>query len=1020
MASRAELTALITLAGKVDPSLATALGAASKKLKELGGSNFADKLEAGGKKLTSMGKTMTKTITAPVVALGTAGFKSFMDFDDAVRDTMATLAEPGAYDALTAASKEAAMNSRYNMTQSATALGALASAGYDSEQSIALLPKVLDLATAGGLDLAQAASIVTGSMATLGIGVDGMDEFLNQMSKSAQASNADIEALGEGISAVGGTANRLAGGTTELATHLGILNNANIQGAEAGTHLRNVILSLGKAGGKEAKQLKKLGISAYDNAGKMKGLDVILGELNEKTAGMSDKKKAGIMENLFGKTDLAAVEALMGSMDGDWQALNEQIQDSAGSMEVMKKIMDGGIGGAMRRLMNMLNVAMVTIGDKIAPYVEQVADGIGKGIEWFNNLDAGAQDGLVKTLMALAAVGPGLIAVGKSMIGLSKGIKTVKAMRESFQKLKAGSGVMGLLTNHIGLVIAAVVALAVAAYFIIQNWDQVSAFFINLWAQIKGVFSGISAWFTEKWAAAKAAVMGAWNGVVAKAQEVRDGICAVFAGVGAWFTEKFAAVRAGVLTAFAKIGWFASKAWENIVNIFMPIGAWFAEKFSAIRSAALTVFAKLSGFARGAWNGIVSVFTNIGAWFTEKFSAIRSAALTGFAKISSFARGAWNGITAVFATIGAWFGEKFGEIRSAALGVFARIVSFASTAWANITGFFADIGGWFGEKFREISPEVEAAVSTVSDWASTKWDEMSTAFNNGDVGAWFAGEFNDLAGTISGVVGDAAGWASDAWGTISTAFGEGGNMHTWATSTFGNIGGTISGVIGDAAGWASTAWESISNAFGGEEGPVAAFTTMFSGVPEAIESLLEQIPTWISGTFTETWGSAWDTVSSRFGTEIAKIGDLVKAPINAVIDIVNNAIGAINGISVDIPDWIPGIGGNHFGMNVPTLSKLAKGATLTAPTLALLAEAGFPETVVPHNTLARSQSLAREAMVGTGQSLGGGSPVFDIQISINGEGNAGEAESMATQIAALVQEKIDAYWAEKERIAYGY
>ena len=56
-------------------------------------------------------------------------------------------------------------------------------------------------------------------------------------------------------------------------------------------------------------------------------------------------------------------------------------------------------------------------------------------------------------------------------------------------------------------------------------------------------------------------------------------------------------------------------------------------------------------------------------------------------------------------------------------------------------------------------------------------------------------------------------------------------------------------------------------------------------------------------------------------------------PLTAVIGLINKAIGALNKISVDIPDWIPGVGGKSFGVNIPTISYLENGGILTQPTM---------------------------------------------------------------------------------------
>lgn len=89
----------------------------------------------------------------------------------------------------------------------------------------------------------------------------------------------------------------------------------------------------------------------------------------------------------------------------------------------------------------------------------------------------------------------------------------------------------------------------------------------------------------------------------------------------------------------------------------------------------------------------------------------------------------------------------------------------------------------------------------------------------------------------------------------------------------------------------------------------------------------------ITGVFTGSWSKAWSGVVSALGGIFGGIVEIVKVPINAVIGIINRAISGLNSISVNIPDWVPGVGGKTFGVNIPEMSYLENGGILTEPTL---------------------------------------------------------------------------------------
>lgn len=101
--------------------------------------------------------------------------------------------------------------------------------------------------------------------------------------------------------------------------------------------------------------------------------------------------------------------------------------------------------------------------------------------------------------------------------------------------------------------------------------------------------------------------------------------------------------------------------------------------------------------------------------------------------------------------------------------------------------------------------------------------------------------------------------------------------------------------------------------------------TFFNGASDVIDNVLglfEGLIAFLTGAFTGDWEKAWKGIVQMVGSIFGGLEALVKTPINAVINLVNRAIGAINKISVDLPD---AVGGAHIGFDIPTISTLEKG-----------------------------------------------------------------------------------------------
>lgn len=258
-------------------------------------------------------------VQAAITAVAGASAKVGSEFEAGMSQVAATMGmtqkeiQGGSkeFKKLEAAAREMGATTQFSATQASEALNYIALAGYDADDAVKLLPKTLNLAAAGGLELGYATDIVTDAMSALGLSIDEADSFIDQMAKTSQKSNTSVGQLGEAILTVGGTAKDLAGGTVELNTALGILANNGIKGAEGGTKLRNVIMSLTAPTDKASDAMNALGISAFDAEGNMRPLNDVFNDINLEMESLTTQQKKEWLNTVFNKQDLAAVAALM-------------------------------------------------------------------------------------------------------------------------------------------------------------------------------------------------------------------------------------------------------------------------------------------------------------------------------------------------------------------------------------------------------------------------------------------------------------------------------------------------------------------------------------------------------------------------------------------------------------------------------------------------------------------------------------------------------------------------------------
>lgn len=345
---------------------------------------------------------LTKTAATKLAGLAKSSVSVGMNFDASMSQVAATMGTTvDQIDNLTKVAKEMGSTTKFTATQAADALNYLALAGYDADKAAEVLPSVLNLAAAGGMDLAYASDLVTDAMASLNIEANkqNVDDFGNKLAKAASKANANVSQLGEAILTVGGTAANLKGGATELTTALGLLANVGIKSAEGGTHLRNIILSLQSPTDEAAKKMQKLGLSVYDSQGKMRGLNEILGDLNGALDGMTQGQKDSIINQLFNKTDLAAVNGLLAAQGEQWDTLAAQIDNADGAMGQMAETQIDNLQGAMTIMSSAFEGMQLAVYDELEP---TLTEAVKWGTDCISTLTSSLTEGGPEAMLAAA------------------------------------------------------------------------------------------------------------------------------------------------------------------------------------------------------------------------------------------------------------------------------------------------------------------------------------------------------------------------------------------------------------------------------------------------------------------------------------------------------------------------------------------------------------------------------------------------------------------------------------------
>ena len=524
-------------------------------------------LATTGAKITSVGKTLTKAVTLPIVALGTAAVKSFADVDKTmtlVNATMNNTAEEAQL--LNKAMKEAAANSTYGMSDAAEAMLNFARAGLTAEEAANTIAPAMNLAAGEGGDLntvsAGLIATINGFHGSFADATKYADVFANACNNSAL----DVDSLSSAMSVAAPIFSAAGYAVEDAALYMGVMANNGIDADKAANSLKTGMARLISPAKEGATWIARLGINITNADGSMKDSVTVQKELNEAFSGLSESEQIAAASAIFGKNQMAPWLALISTAPSDVNALNEALQ-TEGTTAEMANAMMSGFGGSLEKLKSSIDVAVTSFGEALAPVISKVAAAIQRLVDWFNSLDTEQQQMIATIALVVAAIGPLLIIIGTVISSISTLLPVIAAL-------------MGPIGAVIG-VIAGVVAIVTTLWNTNEDFRNS---IIGIWEEIKA----------------------AWN-------ECVTGIKEALAELGINFESSGSLIK-GIWTEFCNMFAPAIKgAFEIVKNVVKTV-------LDAIRGIVQTVVKLIQGDWKGAWEAMKQTASNLvnNIWNTIK------------------------------------------------------------------------------------------------------------------------------------------------------------------------------------------------------------------------------------------------------------------------------------------------------------------------------------------------------------------------------------------------------------------
>lgn len=908
--TRADVEDLQRAADSCSPALES-LASKGEKLKSAG-----DAIAGAGEKLLG--------VTAAVGALGTAAVKTTMSFDDSMAKVASISGATGdELQSLRDKAKEMGESTKFSASEAADAMQYMAMAGWKTEDMLDGISGIMNLAAASGEDLATTSDIVTDALTAFGLTAKDSGHFADILAAASSNANTNVSMMGETFKYVAPVCGALGYSADDASLAIGLMANSEIKASDAGTALRKGLLNLTAPSKKAADAMAGLGfyteevITTFDQskidqqmiAVESATLSATKAQSSyntavEKYGEDSDQAEQALMALNIANEKLRIsqekLEVLQKGETGVVYGYNQAIQNEDGSMKSLRETID-----FLREHMSGLSeseqaaAASAIFGTNAVSGMLAIVNGSDADLEKLSaaidNADGTAQD-MADTMQD--TLGGQLTTLKSQLEGIAISFgeilmptirKIVSKIQELAEKFKGLSPETQELIVKIALVAAAVgpvlivVGKVIAAIGTLMTWLP----------KIRTAMVAINAVMAANPIAVVVLAVGAlvaafvylWNN------------CEAFRNFWINLWEK-------IKEAFQKFQKKFDKELKTIMNTWKLM-------WNTMKTVYMTIFKVVVAYWKTVWNvfktvveTFVKAFRNstaaITAAFTvlkEKFYSIIDGLKQKFQNFKDAFISIWNSIKVFFSGIADAFSQTVDNIKN----FFAGIITYISTtftsawqsAWNNVKSIFT------------------AVFEALKTFWSNLWNNLKS------VAEKFVDTFRGIIDNLKGV-----------FESMKTKFSE--------------IIDRLKEIFSGFRDKFTEIWNGIKDHF---SGVFDKFSEIGGKIKEIFSGILDNV----KNVFTKGWSEAWDNIKKIFSDIWNGFKDVAKVPLNAIIGMINGLIRGLNTmvdkmneLHVDIPDWVPAIGGRSFGINIPHVSEipaLASGGIVSSGS-AVVGEAG--------------------------------------------------------------------------------
>lgn len=741
--------------------------------------------ESAGRTLQTVGAGLTAAITVPVVAFGKSAVEATQTFNASMSKTGALMgATTSEMNQLRDAAMQYGATTQFSATECSDALGYMALAGWDANQSVSALPGVLNMAAASGMDLAQASDLVTDYLSAFGMEASQAGEMSDVLAYAQAHSNTTTEGLGEAFKNCAANAHAAGLDLQTTTALIGQLANQGLKGSEAGTALNAVMRDMTAKMKNGAIQIGKTKVQVQDANGNYRDMIDILADVESATDGMGDAEKAAALQSTFTADSIKGLNLLLNAGSGSAEEFRDKLNGCSGTAEEMAEKMNDNLAGDIKACQSAFETMQLQVGQKLDPVLRAFTQTLTKVFAAIGNLPAPVLQVIMVIAGILAVVGPVLLIMGTVMTKIrevrqglqdlrtalniirnanlfSRGMSIVRTalgtirgviMNTVIPAFQSLWGVM--LANPVALIIIAILAVIGIFTYLWNHCEAFRQFWENLWDDIIDTVSKFSPALSGLLTGVRLVFEGLINVVQAVFGGIIDIIQDIFSGnfdkIGDDIAKMGTKIKQGFEKAFLGVGLIITNALQSIRDIFInglntffdPIINWGYSISGALGDVMVDIYSifedgfnlifdylgdlgsilgdLFSGDFEGALEGVQTLFSHLGDNLNNIFQDIKLTILD-----------LWNFISS---SVSEWFNNVSSKVQQGAINIWNTVSNFLYELPGKIAYGLGYIIGtilrWHIELFNLVVSWGQKIVNGIVSWFQSLPERIGTWLSN--------------------------------------------------------------------------------------------------------------------------------------------------------------------------------------------------------------------------------------------------------------------------------------------------